>query len=261
MPLKLVDAHCHVHELNGDELSEYCNSEDIMIIAVSDDLTSSLETLNISKRCSNIVPSVGIHPWNVSKASKDDLEAILENAKHVRFLGEVGIDKKFALKSYDKQLRFFKKFVQFASNNNLGVNVHAAGAWRDALKILVKYDVKVAIIHWYSGPTELISDISSLGYYITVNPAIKIQQRLREIVLKAPLTMILTESDAPYVYRGMRMASRKVLDVVNEIASIKGLEVVEALNIIFNNYCRVLKAVGVSSASRWGSLPTKFSDS
>ncbi|MEM1601041.1 MAG: TatD family hydrolase [Sulfolobales archaeon] len=245
--MEFVDAHCHVHEFGEDDLGRYCNSKKFKIIAVSDDLQSSLKTLKISKTCLNIIPCVGIHPWNVGKVSEKDLEVVLEVAKDVRFLGEVGIDKRFVPETYEKQLQFFRRFVEYSSSNGLGINVHAAGAWEDALRILFKYDVKLAIMHWYTGPITLLKDISSVGYYITVNPAVRIQLKSREVVLNAPLDMILTESDSPYEYRGMKLVPERVVDAVNEIASIKGVGLEEVINAVLNNYYRILNIVGLPS--------------
>ncbi|MEM0454006.1 MAG: TatD family hydrolase [Sulfolobales archaeon] len=245
--MKLVDAHCHLHELSDNELLSYCNTDDLKIIAVADDLISSLKTLKISKRCSNVVPSVGVHPWVISKVDEKEIDAILEIAasNNVRFLGEVGIDKRFVPQTYDLQVDIFKKLIEYASSNGLGVNVHAAGAWDDALKILFKYDVKVAIIHWYTGPIELLNDLRSVGYFITVNPAVKVQLKSRDVVHKAPLDIILTESDSPYIYRGMRLTPEKVLDAAREIALIKGIELEDVVNAILTNYLKVLNSIGL----------------
>ncbi|MCS7108494.1 MAG: TatD family hydrolase [Sulfolobales archaeon] len=241
----LVDAHCHLHEFNDMEVLNYCGNPSLGILAVSDNYTSSLETLKISSKCLNVVPSVGIHPWNVGKVNLGEVEAVLESARNVRFLGEVGIDKRFVPESYEKQVEVLRRFLEYASTNGLGVNLHAAGAWSDALKMLFKYDVKVAIIHWYTGPPELLNDIHSVGYYITVNPAVSLQPKLRDIVSKASLDMILTESDGPYVYRGIRMTPEKVLDVVHEISLIKGVEAQEVFSTILRNYRDALRAVGL----------------
>ncbi len=241
--MELVDAHCHVHEFNEVELKKYCNSKEFRMIAVSDDLESSLKTLSICRTCNNMIPSVGIHPWNVGKASEGDLRGVLDLAGNAKFLGEVGIDKRFVPETYDKQLNFFRTFAEYASSNGLGLNVHAAGAWEDALRVLFKYDVKVAIVHWYTGPTKLIDDIRSVGYYITVNPSIKFQLKLRDVVVNAPLEIILTESDGPYVYRGTRLTPDMVIDTVEEIASIKGIESGEVLNAVLNNYFKILRSI------------------
>lgn len=243
--MEFVDAHCHIHEFGEDDLMKYCNSKKFKIIAVSDDLLSSLETLEISKACFNMIPCVGIHPWKVGRVSEKDLEAVLELAGSVRFLGEVGIDKRFVPETYEKQLQFFRRFVEYSSSNGLGVNVHAAGAWEDALRILFKHDVKLAIIHWYTGPVKLLKDVSSMGYYVTVNPAVRVQPRSREIVLNASLDIILTESDSPYEYRGVKLTPEKIADAVNEIASIKGVGLEEVVNAVLSNYHKILNVVGL----------------
>lgn len=239
---KLVDAHCHLHEFTDVELINYCK-DDLLINAVSDDYLSSLRTLDIVSKCGNAIPSVGLHPWNVGKVDiSKELKSLSELVDKVRFLGEVGIDKRFVPETYDKQLEVFKYFLEVARDHGLGVNVHAAGTWDEVIKLLVKYDIRTAIIHWYTGPTELLKDVESLGYYITINPAVKMQLKHREVVMKAPIEIILTESDGPYTYRGMRLVPTMVLETLHEIAKIKGMSFEEVSTSVLKNFMKVFKS-------------------
>jgi len=239
---KLVDAHCHLHEFTDQELVNYCR-DDLLINAVSDDYLSSLRTLDIVSKCRNVLPSVGLHPWNIGKVDiSKELRSLSELVSRVRFLGEVGIDKRFVPETYDKQLEVFKYFLELARDYGLGVNVHAVSTWDEVIKLLTKYDIRIAIIHWYTGPTELLKDIESLGYYITINPAVKIQLKHREVVMKAPIEIILTESDGPYVYRGMRLVPTMVLETLHEIAKIKGTSFEEVSTSILKNFMKVFKS-------------------
>jgi len=97
------------------------------------------------------------------------------------------------------------------------------------LEILRKYDVEHAIIHWFSGPIELLEEIALSGYFITINPAIRIQERHRRVLEEASIEIILTESDGPYNYRGLNLRPDMIKDLVKYIAEVKGMreEVVE----------------------------------
>lgn len=243
----LVDAHCHLHEFPINELVKYCGRGDLSIIAVSDDYPSSLRTLEISSNCPNVIPAVGIHPWNVGKVHiRDELKPFTDLLPRVKFLGEVGIDKRFKPESYSEQLEVFKYFLGLARDYGLGVNVHAAGAWREAIDQLIKYEVSVAVIHWYTGPIELLKELENAGFYITINPAIRAQEKLRNVVKEAPLSIILTESDGPYVYRGLKLTPDEVPLAINEIASIKELDVEEVSRIVYENYIKLLSKIGIT---------------
>jgi len=214
----------------------------LLINAVSDDYLSSLRTLDIASKCGNIIPSVGLHPWNIGKVDiSKELRSLSELVSRVKFLGEVGIDKRFTPETYDKQLEVFKYFLELARDHRLGVNIHAVGTWDEVIKLLTKYDIRVAIIHWYTGPTELLKDIESMGYYITINPAVKIQLKHREVVMKAPIEIILTESDGPYIYRGMRLVPTMVLETLHEVAKIKGIGFEEVGISVLKNFMKVFR--------------------
>ena len=240
----LIDSHIHAYEYGEEFISKYCN-RNYMFLAVSDDYTSSLKTIGLSRKCRNVVPAIGLHPWEVSKESISELDKFASLVRYVRFLGEVGLDKKFVPNTWKLQLKVFNMFLELAETYGLGLSIHAAGAWREVIDLLKKRNIKVAIIHWYTGPTNLIEEITSLGFFIGVNPAIKIQKKMQDVVKVAPLEYLLTESDGPYDYRGLRLGPNLIKDAVFMIAKLKGIDVDLVFNTIYKNFSRVLSRVGL----------------
>jgi len=232
---ELIDSHIHLHEY-GSDVGRYCGNSRLHMIAVSDDLDSSKRTLELGSTCSNVIPAVGIHPWSISEGADRYLSQVLELVNAATFIGEVGLDKIFVPQTYERQLTVFRKFLEAARDAGKGVSVHAAGAWVDALRELERYDVKVAVIHWYTGPTDLLNTIKSLGYYIGVNPAIKIQKKMRNVVKAAPLEILLTESDGPYTYRNLKLGPELINDTIKIIAELKGISEDEVSNTIKQNF-------------------------
>ena len=201
------------------------------IICVAEDLESSMKSLSLAEEFPNIIPFIGIHPWNVEEVSRSELENVIqlvEKRDDIRGLGEVGLDGKIR-KTYEKQMEIFKRFCILASEYELPMNIHARAAWREVLEILRKYDIEHAIIHWFSGPIELLEEIALSEYFITINPAVRIQERHRRVLEEASMEMILTESDGPYNYRGLSLRPDMIKDLVKYIAEVKGAseEVVE----------------------------------
>ncbi len=241
----LIDSHIHLHEY-GDEVYKYCGIHCLYLIAVSDDLESSRRTLELRNNCWNVIPAVGIHPWSISEGADKYLSQVLELVSEANFVGEVGLDKKFVPQTYEKQLTVFREFLKVAKEYGKGISVHAAGAWVDVLRELEKHDAKVAVIHWYTGPTELLNTIKSLGYYIGVNPAIKIQKKMKEVVKAAPLEILLTESDGPYNYRKLKLGPELIHDTIKIIAELKGISEAEVANAIKQNFKSLMKKLGIS---------------
>ncbi|MCS7146336.1 MAG: TatD family hydrolase [Nitrososphaerota archaeon] len=238
--VQLVDAHCHVHEYDEEEIRSFGN---IRIAGVAMDLESSGVTLELAKKFGNIDPFVGLHPWNLHK-NVDKLEQIktLAVTSGVAGLGEVGVDVRFAKASFKEQLNIFKEICGLAVEHGLPLNVHALGGWDDVLNICVRLGVKSLLLHWYTGPVGLLKVIRDAGYFISINPAIVIQQKQMQILREADINVILTESDGPYSYRGLNLSPRSLPNLVQLISEVKNLTLEETSRIIYDNYLRFLQA-------------------
>uniref|UniRef100_A0A7C2VDB8 TatD family deoxyribonuclease n=1 Tax=Ignisphaera aggregans TaxID=334771 RepID=A0A7C2VDB8_9CREN len=241
---RIADVHCHLHDYPDNEVS-IIGGLGLEIIAVSDDYRSSLRTLSIADRRQWVIPAVGIHPWNVNAGSLKEVDMIkylvYRSKNRVRVLGEVGLDKKFKPETYENQLQVFREFIALATDVKAVLNVHAAGAWNDIVDMLLRSDVPSAIVHWYTGPLELVKKLKDRGFFISINPAVAIQQKHREIASLAPLDIVLVESDGPYKYRGLTMHPRNVFDVIKVIAEARNMKLEEVCEVVSHNYERLKK--------------------
>jgi len=242
MVVYYVDVHSHAHEYREEEIVGFMESNSIIVVGVSDDYESSLKTVRLSRMFpGRFFACVGVHPWEVKDWSAVDearhvVELALDNG--VKCLGEVGLDTKFVGETIHVQREVFKVFLEAARDYNLILNLHTAGTWEEVLNLLVKYDIEIANFHWYTGPLNLLKEIYDAGYTISINPAVKIQQKHRNVVKHAPLEIMLTESDSPYEYRGLRMSPSLVADVVRVIAEIKGVDEGYVADIVWDNFRR-----------------------
>ena len=234
----LVDAHCHAHAFSDMELKEFSK---IKIIAVSEDIESSRKTIDLSKRFDNIIPFIGIHPWNLESTSARELKGVLRSLKlgEAMGIGEVGVDGRIK-KSVQKQIEVFKLFCEVSAELGLPMNIHALNAWDKVFEIMLKMDVRRALFHWYTGPIKLLKDIGEAGYYISINPAVRIQPKHRRILESAELDMIITESDGPYNYRGLRLKPTMISDLMEFISNIKDVDRISLEKIIERNFERLL---------------------
>ncbi|HDD56745.1 MAG TPA: hypothetical protein ENG18_01845 [Nitrososphaeria archaeon] len=105
---------------------------------------------------------------------------------------------------------------------------------------MLKMDVRRALFHWYTGPIRLLKDIGEAGYYISINPAVKIQPKHRRILENAELEMIITESDGPYNYRGLKLKPTMISDLIEFISNIKDVDRISLEKIIERNFERLL---------------------
>lgn len=240
--IRYTDAHCHAHEFREAEIEKFEGTFEL-IIAVADDAGSSIRTIELSKRFKHLVPCVGVHPWILSRVDlEEQLREIgrLAASGEARCIGEVGLDLAFVPKTYDLQLIAFRRILEIAKDHDLPVNLHAARAWKHVLEEVIRCGIKHALFHWYSGPLDVLHEITARGYLISINPAIKISEKHRSVARRAPLTSITFESDGPYEYRGLNLAPSMIPEAVSTIASDRGLEPTELLEISRENLLRFL---------------------
>ena len=217
------DAHCHCDGLPS------LDYKDFVIACVSTDYQSSLKTLSFKRE--NVLVGVAVHPWEVHK---EDYRKVLELVDKADFIGEIGLDYRFAKADKAKQQEVLMAFAEVAKDKTF--NVHALDAWKDALDILLKANIKRAIFHWYSGPPELLKDIEGAGYFITVNPFVKQQKKHGAVAERADLKIILTESDGGYEYRGVFLKPDMIPETVSYLAELKGVTEEELMRVIEENF-------------------------
>ncbi len=222
----IIDMHCHAHEYDEKTIIEFINNK-IFIISVADDPSTSIKNIEIGKRFKGkIIPCVGIHPWEITKYNINDVYRLLDLAieNNIKCIGEVGLDRLFVAKTISKQNEILKTFLEANRTHNFIYNLHTPRTWREVFELLVKYDVKRAYFHWYTGPEDLLKDIESMGYFIGINPAALIQEKHKRIIEKAPLNIIITESDGPYKYKSLQLNPFLIEKTIELISSIKGVE-------------------------------------
>lgn len=240
---KYIDMHCHCYEYGIKDLLFFIN-KNILLVCVSDDPESAVKTLELRDKLSGVVPCIGIHPWEAHKYSETEAEKIVELAvkNNIKCLGEIGLDKRFVPKTYDHQLRIFNVFLKAAKEYDLVLNLHTAGAWREVYELLIKNDIKRAYFHWYTGPLNLLDEITSSGYYIGINAAWKIQEKHRRVIAYASLDSIITETDAPYKYKSLNLRPDLVIETVEYIARAKNVSSKDVLLKININYEKLFKS-------------------
>lgn len=241
----LYDAHCHLHEFSDEEIGRFIANR-YVIMAVSDDLGSSIRTLNIYREhMYNVIPCIGLHPWNIGRGSEENMNrlASLIVDEKPPCIGEVGLDKRFLPEStFNKQTEIFRSFLEIASSIDAIVNIHAVDSWREALRMAIDSGVKKAVFHWFNGPEDILREIIDVGYMVSINAAIKIQDKHRRVAKLADLDSILVESDGPYNYRGLRLSPDMLSETISIIAEVKGVSREDVERAVERNFKRYIYA-------------------
>jgi len=262
--MKFVDAHIH---LSDGEYSQKVGKivEDakrlnvVALVSNSMDLETSLLSLRLAEEYPDYVyAALGIHPWNVRNLSPNELQntvnLIFQHEGHrekVVAVGEIGLDFQYARngEQQDLQLQVFHEMLSTAERLSLPVIIHSRGTTSQIVSLLPSYGTKKVLLHWFSRPIGLLSQIVDRGYYITEGPPSVFSKGIREIIRRIPLTNLLTETDGPVRFRGPfkgKMTTPSFIPLVVEaIAQLKGKKETEVADQIFQNFTNFFGVRGV----------------
>ncbi|MDD5083268.1 MAG: TatD family hydrolase [Dehalococcoidales bacterium] len=198
----LIDTHTHLdnyeNETDLDAALREIEQHRIYSISNSMDPRSYQHNLAIASRCDLVLPTFGIHPWN-SPTYADRLDGLKGMIDQSPMIGEIGLDHYWVKDAtqYPAQMKVFEFLIAAASQQQKTVNLHTKGAEKEILDVLRRYQVRRAIIHWYSGPTDILLDMVDYGCYFTIGVEVLRAETIQDIAHKLPVERLLTETDNP----------------------------------------------------------------
>ena len=241
----LIDAHAHLdHYDEPREALARIEHRRILTLANSMDPASYERNLALAEGCPFVLPSFGIHPRRAAEHA-DHLAELRPLVERSPLLGELGLDFHWVRDedTYPHQIRVFEFLVREAAEQNKIVNLHTKGAERRILDTLRAFGVTKAIIHWYSGPMDVLEEMIAEGYLFTVGVEVLYSRQIQAVARAVPPRQLLSETDNPGGNRWLagEVAPPDIIaDVVAAVAELKGLppEKLEAL--IQANFLRLV---------------------
>lgn len=239
-----VDTHCHVDLYPDleDIIAHARQAGVVAIVAVSMNIESMEKVMEISNSYSNFIfPSLGLHPEASSNTTETELEKavkiIKNNSKKLVAIGEIGLDHYFVKSKelYPWQEKIFREMLRISKELNLPVILHTKGAERLVFRILEEYELRKVLIHWYTGPRDLVDIGVQRGYYFSVTPAIAYSKKVQYVAEKVDLDHLLSESDGPVEYNKVRGEPKDCPTIVQKIANIKRYKENEVEEKLFDN--------------------------
>jgi len=138
--------------------------------------------------------------------------------------------------------------INFALKHDKPIMIHARDAYEEILQILESLGGPTAKlrgnVHFFAGDWEIAQRFFAIDFTISFTGVITFTSDYDEVIKKAPLEKILSETDAPYVaptpYRGKRNEPSYVQEVVKRIAEIRGEDFEEVRTALVNNALRMI---------------------
>lgn len=272
-------------DADRDEVMARAQENDTIVFNVGTQIDTSRKAVEMADKYENTYAVIGLHPIHTGVSyhdtkelgeggkeftsrgeifDKDVYRELLKSPKVVA-IGECGLDYyRCDEKSIEKQKEAFVAQVELANEFNKPLMLHIRNnsekvhpaingtpqegnrnAYFDVLDILKKHSKVKGDVHFFAGGLEEAKAFLDFGFTLSFTGVITFTHDYDEVIKYAPLDMIMTETDSPYVspvpYRGKRNEPAFVKEVAKKIAEIKNLPEEEVAQTIVKNAKRVFK--------------------
>lgn len=273
----LVDVHTHVNfnafQEDGHEVVRRTLEHSVWMILVGSQIDTSRRASEYARQYDKgVYAAVGLHPIHLveTKVDREEMNAaegvpgfttrkeefdydayraLARDPKTVA-IGECGLDY-YRLRDTEeikkRQAETFRKQIVLAREVKKPLMIHCRNAYEDLLAILREERASEigGDIHFFAGDWEIAKQFLDLGFYLSFTGVITFADQYDEVIQKASLDRIMTETDAPYVspapYRGKRNEPLYVEEVARRIAAIKSVSLEEAARATAENALRLFR--------------------
>ncbi len=242
-----IDTHCHLNfpQYNEDRAMVIGNAKKAGVkkfINPGVDLYSSKQVIELSQNHPGVVfAASGFHPY---EAQQNPAVNLLPTQGIVA-IGEIGLDYhqykgEQALGKKDKQKRLFEEQLELALKHNLPVIMHCRDAFEDFFTVLDDLPTMPrGVIHCFSGGLQEIRMAKARKLFVGIDGNVTYSKQLELIVPEISLSMLLLETDAPFLtpipHRGTRNEPKYIPFIAKKIADLQHVSVKETEEITTQN--------------------------
>lgn len=248
--MKYFDAHTHTNFVAYDE-----DRDDVMkrslevgvgMNVVGTQIDTSKSAVALAEKHDNVWATIGLHPTHTSKSFHDtkelgvggkeftsrgevfDMKVYEKMGRNPKVIavGECGLDYyRLAEDTKKVQQDAFVQQIELANTLGKPLMLHIRNAYEDAIEILKSHAKVRGDVHFFAGDWNTARQFLDLGFTLSFTGVVTFTHDYDEVVRNAPLDMILSETDAPYItpvpYRGRRNEPAYVIETVKALAAIR----------------------------------------
>ena len=115
--------------------------------------------------------------------------------------------------------------IELANRLQKPLMLHIRNAYDDALEVLKSHAKVKGDVHFFAGDWNIAKKFLDLGFTLSFTGVVTFTHDYDEVIKNAPLEMLLSETDAPYItpvpHRGKRNESSYIPLIVEQIAKIQ----------------------------------------
>ena len=253
LPAEALDSHCHlemVDEPVGQVLADAHAAGIRRVVTIGTDLATSRWAADCAAVHPDVYAAVAIHPTEVEAvtagaeqtgrgraAAAGDVLAeieVLAAAPQVRAIGETGLDYYWDRAAPAVQQEWFRAHIGIAKRAGKALVIHDRDAHEDVLRILAEESPPDNVVfHCFSGDERMARQCAEAGYVMSFagNVTFANAQPLRAAAAAAPASLLLAETDAPFLtpvpHRGKRNAPWLTAHTLRALAEVKNMDLAE----------------------------------
>jgi TatD DNase family protein len=253
--IRYIDTHAHL------QAGQFADDRDATIeraaaagvarmIEIGYDLPSSHAAVALAAAHPQIYAVVGVQPNHIADAPPDWLDEVrwLATQPKVVAIGEIGLDYYWNKASPAAQEASFRAQLALARELALPVVIHSRDAQADMVRILQDAaQGQAGIMHSFMGGWAFAEACLEVGFMLSLSGPLTFRRNaeLHDVARRAPLEMLLSETDSPYLtpdpHRGRRNEPAYIPLVTQQLAALRGIGVAEAAAALWANAERVFR--------------------
>lgn len=239
---RLLDTHCHVSAYT-DPVAALREADEagVAIVAVTEDPDEYRRLRTRLGPREYVEVALGLHPLRAASFGPNELARFFRLVPQTNWIGEVGLDYSRAGAATAKaQQRIFDVVLAEAQPRKHPLTVHSRGAEKDVIRRLADAGLP-AVLHWYTGPLNLVAEALQAGLYFSINIAMTRSRKFPSLMRAIPRDRILLETDGPYATdRGRPAQPSGLNEVATALGHTWGTDLAEITNILRANQTRFL---------------------
>jgi TatD DNase family protein len=252
----IFETHAHyddeAFDIDREEMLQSLHGAGIeYVVNVGASIESCKETLELTRKYPQVYGAIGVHPSDTGELDEEKFLWIKEALKESKIIavGEIGLDYYWDTPERNIQKIWFERQMELAKEVKLPAIIHSRDAAADTLDMIKGCDLKQVggVIHCFSYGKEMAKSYLDMGFYLGIGGVVTFKNAriIKEVVEYAPIDQIVLETDSPYLspepYRGKRNSSLNLTYVAKEIATLKGMEYEQVIEITYNNAKRMYR--------------------
>lgn len=261
-----VDLHCHLQfpdfDIDREAILSEMKKNNVLAINVGVDEKSSRDGISlVQKNPGTLWSTIGLHP--LYPEGVYDTETLINDKDlhdNICGIGECGLDyfrilendsekkseksEQNLLEIKDFQKEIFINQIKTSIKYDYPLMLHVRNSYSETLEILYENFNGVVKeykgnVHFFAGTVDEAKAFLDLGFSISFTGVITFVESYRELVNFVPIERMFAETDSPYVspkpFRGQKNNPNHVIEIYKKIAEIKGLDLNEVIDILYNN--------------------------